>query len=279
MALKKSEKLLRKYGEINSSSKNYLSLNNFLKERLISLPNKRYEIIIFKGAGLSQSTIKLLKNLSSRITLYLWDPSLIYPESKNIIDASDKIFTYDKYEAEKFGWIFLPLFYSPTSIKSNNHKSSTKALTKRCFFVGKLSVIRLIHSLLFVLKFNKNVVFDIILVWDINKTIQLKFLNSKIKLTNSRLSLDETYENYLKSDILLDIAEFSIGGFTTRIFDSIQFNIPFISNSFHKGWPPEIIRNIYKNNDCTGTGTCVSDTNYLTQFNIRNWFIKITKNE
>ena len=91
-------------------------------------------IFVINGQTLSSRTLRLLKNKypAASYILYMWDSVANRKNIKNNFQFYDKIFTFDPYDAKKFGLFFRPLFYCD----GFNKLSSRRDFAYHLSFVG-----------------------------------------------------------------------------------------------------------------------------------------------
>lgn len=63
-----------------------------------------------------------LKFPNAKIIYYIWDSVANFPNVLNIAKCCDKVYSFDRNDCEKYGYNFLPLFYSKTYKKENIFK-------------------------------------------------------------------------------------------------------------------------------------------------------------
>jgi hypothetical protein len=71
------------------------------------------EVFLIKGDKISADDLVTLKNNNPKATfrLYQWDSLRRFGGDKAIFESFDYIFSFDRLDCEKYGFIFLPLFY------------------------------------------------------------------------------------------------------------------------------------------------------------------------
>ena len=229
--------LLNFFGLINNYRKDYRPLNSFLTNKISKSNSINYSrVIIFKGAGISTSTLKLIKSKTKLIYLYLWDSEIIYPEIQQTLKYSNKIFTYDIEDALMNSWIYKPMFYEKTTNEISNNIESYF-----CSYIAKFGFYRFLFCFMLVLK-NTSKKFYFYFKFPIN--IHFNFFSSEFFLKKSSLNFDEVSKIYNDSKYLLSISEFSKGGFTQRIYDSFCFKKKCIVNHKNINWDKDTLDNI-----------------------------------
>lgn len=232
-----SKRLLKLYGFFNKYRKSYDSLNLFLNNEISKLNSKKInKIIIFKGAGFSIETLNLIRNKTNLLYLYLWDSQIIYPEIKQTVKFSNKVFTYDIDDSLNNGWNYKPMFFNgiDKKIKYNSELYF-------CSYIAKYSFFRLLFCLKLI--FNnptKNFYFYFKFPFKINFNI----FSSKLLFNSNTLDFEEVSNIYSNSKFLLSISEFSNGGFTQRIYDSFFFKKKCIVNHKNNKWNKRILDNL-----------------------------------
>lgn len=72
-------------------------------------------ILVIKGESLSAKTVKRLKVVHpcAKLVIYLWDSIANNVNALRILSLFDRVFSFDKFDCERWGINFLPLFYLP----------------------------------------------------------------------------------------------------------------------------------------------------------------------
>ena len=173
-------------------------------------------IFVIKGTGLNEPLLKWIKNKYNRTNyiLYQWD-SMKNNFYFNLTKYYDKVFTFDRKDAEQYGFTYLPLFnsveckckYKPQydiSYVGSYSRDKYETLMKYInifdqyniyiyFYVSAINYIRMIFS----------------------GKINIKYLSVKKK---SRNELCHIYEN---SKVILDIYNEGQSGLTMRTYEAL----------------------------------------------------------
>lgn len=190
------------------------------------------EIIIINGTNLAMKHVqKLKKEFKCKFIFYAWDSIINYPNIKTFYNLFDCCYSFDKIDCEKYGFKFLPLFYSKnmtletpkydlSSIMSYNEKKYNSYLKiKKC-------------------------------IPDNIKTNEYLFVSSKIKFYFNRflkkkeytildkkfvkfkkISKNEAYFFMLDSKVVLDCPRDGQNGLTIRTFETLNFNRKLITTN------------------------------------------------
>ncbi|WP_145090854.1 hypothetical protein [Sporomusa sp. KB1] len=116
------EKLIYKFNPQYAINKNSKKQDEFINT--LAIQKKQYEFIfVIKGAKLTNKFMTELKQLNpnARFILYLWDDIVRVESFFENKKFYDKIFTFDRIDAEQNGLSFLPLFFC-SEFKTNNNK-------------------------------------------------------------------------------------------------------------------------------------------------------------
>ena len=122
-----------KYSEIEQSldQKRTGNLTRILKPLVeMKLINKRYPIIapkvfVIKSSAIPISYLLLLKErcYSAEFILYLWDDLSIDSGEKERLRFFNKIYSFSKFDCEKYGFNFRPMFYNDSLVPTIINKS------------------------------------------------------------------------------------------------------------------------------------------------------------
>lgn len=129
-----------KYGLVDKILKHFNSslrklYNNYFLFKNVSNLNEEYNyIILIRGEVISSKTIKTFfaKQQKARKILYLWDSVRENKNVLNLLKYFDSVKSFDMADCEKYGFLYLPLFYTP--YESGNEKIIEKDID--ILFVG-----------------------------------------------------------------------------------------------------------------------------------------------
>lgn len=197
------------------------------------LPEKLDYILIITGRSLSPNILKKIrkKYICSQIIMYQWDGVAQAPQAKYIAEYCNKCFTFDISDANKFGWIYRPLFFDDSFKK-------TKKQYDLAFICSIHSErIKLFHQLERVCQ-DKNLNMYDYMYCDLTRYIRQRYLKknpefniSPQKLKFSKLPFNKTVEIYNRTKCLVDYKYPTQTGFTMRTIESIGYRTKIITNN------------------------------------------------
>lgn len=236
MPVKKSIgfKILR---EFNNSLKNKF-FGKFIKDifdekcreyylkNIINFPEKIDYFLVVAGREFSKEFIKDLKikNKGIKCIIFLWD-KLEYTSLKNSIEEFDYIFSFDRDDCEKYGFIFRPIFY-PFS------KEEKKDYFERRYDISYIGALRdkkrydIIEKIYNFVK--KNTLKHFI------KLVYNRKINFKVKneiITNERISMEDNLKILKDSKAIVDIPFSEQTGLTIRAIQSLFLEIKIITTN------------------------------------------------
>lgn len=214
----------------------YKKLREHYIKNFEKLPQHLDYIFVIKGSTLKESEIHWLKTHyeSAKFIIYQWDSVVNYPDAVALADFFDRCYTFDRTDAEKYGWKYRALFfdandeyickneisYDLTYICSLHSRRAE--LYKKIKAMSESGKIRLFDYLYFgkwgLLRqkyIKRNLRYDIDL-----KSIKLKPLN--------RRAMDQIYK---ESKCLLDYKYDGQEGLTIRTIESIGYKCKLITNN------------------------------------------------
>lgn len=198
---------------------------------------KDYDYVVaIRGDLLAPETIKIIKkeNPCAKTILYLWDSVLENEYVKAIIPLFDEVMSFDMHDCPKYGFDYLPLFYS------NDYKyDPTKEIDYKYLFsfVGTDHTDR--HFILFELQKQANA-----LGWDSYihlRTSKLGYYKRRLKGMNVKKS-DYKFESisgariselYSQSKCVIDIENDVQAGLTMRTFEALASGKKLITTNKH----------------------------------------------
>lgn len=115
---------------INGYSLRKAHRENIIKQFLI---NKQYDVALcIRGEFLNQNSHQLIRDNTKQYVAYFYDGLKRVPRQKEVIPFCDKIFTYEKEDANNYGFEFLTN-YMPTSSLTANKSDDHEYLF---YFIG-----------------------------------------------------------------------------------------------------------------------------------------------
>ncbi|AYZ73083.1 hypothetical protein EGX98_02870 [Fusobacterium necrophorum] len=198
----------------------FFKINLFFKAK-----SKKFDkIIVLSGENLSEEIILLLKNKylidPKDLILYLWIPMERYKIILSTYQYYSRIFSFEKRSCKKYGFTFLPNFYSNQIYNIISEQIKEKYLL---FFIGQYGKERyLLKQKLKKYKFTI-LIYHNIFTYFIFKILKFnEYKNVKMKdLVFKTMDRTEVYKNMSNSQYLLDDADINQEGLTQRVFDSL----------------------------------------------------------
>lgn len=182
-------------------------------------------LFVIRGEYLSPEIIKMIN--SHRKILYEWDSMLNF-DYKEKAQCFDRVLTFDKRDADLYGYDYLPLFYS--KIKKQ------KAQDIDLLFVGIWHSDRcqILESIRKQLSRYYNLKFYIYYPWYYSVYLILK---GKMKfsryLTGKKISSKKLLKLYSRAKCVVDINHNLQTGFTMRTMETLGNNIKLITTNFN----------------------------------------------
>lgn len=206
-------------------------INEFAK-----LDNGYDYIVVIRGEALSKELLSILKinNTNAYFVMYQWDSVKNNPISLEIKDYFDVVYTFDKRDAKKYGWIYRPLFY----IEKTDDIKIKKELDFS--FIGTLYYRRaiLLKKMKEYCRENDNSLFDFIY------SPKIVYLLHRFVMHDKRYSIlnedevqflpmdNKTLKNkYAKTRILVDYTPDDQSGLTMRTIESLGYDCKLITNN------------------------------------------------
>lgn len=209
-------------------------------ERKLKQITKDIDVVfVIRGSSLNNDILEMMKRDFSKaeFIMYQWDSVKNNIGCLNISQYFEKIFTFDKNDAKKFGWQYRPLFYV------NELCCERKKYLERSIDV---TYIGLLHSqrakmmcILKEIEKNSNLKFYFYLYLQYIVMIKHKYFQKDIELREIKksdieyreLSVEKTNEIYKNSKIIFDYTHPEQEGFTMRTIESIGHECKIITNN------------------------------------------------
>ncbi len=264
------KKILRKF------FKKYLK-NNYFKRIYKLILNRNYDIIfIIKGDEIPESFFLKIKNYNIKLISYQWDEIERFPNFKKISKYFDRVLTYNKYEAQKYNYIYLPFFYS------FSYKKNKKIYDVSYIGTYKPKRYEILNKLYPIFIKNCKEVNINIYISKIRYYLNLFFLKDKFSLlTNKQLDYQETIEIFSNSKAIIEIINKKQTVTTTRSIEAIGLETKVITTlqniveyDFYNKNNFFILNEHYKNEDLNNWLEIPYeeiDTKIKEKYSISNW--------
>lgn len=226
-------RLVERYG--NKKIKNYCE-NKYYIKRANSF-NKNFDyIFVIKGDTLNEIVLQELKNNfpKCQFIMYQWDPIEQFPSVLNIIKYFDRVFTFEKEDAEKYGWSYRPLFFENVLCEEKTQKDID--LVYICTM--KYNRIKLYKKIVEYAEKNELKLFSYIYVDKLTylkrRWLQHDMLYSKIDRDSVHfkpLNQAEVNMIYDRAKIIVDYTNPQQNGLSIRTIESIGHKCKLITNN------------------------------------------------
>ena len=208
-------KILTKYIHFTGEKVLYF----YYKKELRKMPNSFDCLFVIRGSSINGDIVKLLeKKKFVRKVMYQWDSIKNNPNIYVFRSFFDKISTFDSCDAVKFGWNYRPLFYIKDLVPGLNKKDID------FLFLGSLHSERM--KILNVLKQscgNYRLYAKLFIPFQSylkNKILRKNWVNEEC-LTTEADTLEESYNLYSRSKVVIDYAHPQQAGLTMRTIEAL----------------------------------------------------------
>lgn len=208
--------------------------NEYYHKKLKNNFVSKYDIVlVIRGQTISREIIYELRETNSDacFVLYEWDSVKNNPNAARIADLFDRVYTFDSLDAKENQWDYRPLFFS-REFKRDNDRPIDLALIGK-IHSERLSIFNIIKDdyvkyKSFIYLFERRLVY-----------YKQKYINKSPEYTGvddssvkfKSLKLEETFDIYSKSNILIDYTHPNQNGFTMRTIESIGSRCKLITNN------------------------------------------------
>ena len=172
---------------------------------------------------------------NAKFILYLWDSVANFPSTLELSTAFDVTYSFDRYDCNKYGFKFLPLFYSGEI----DTLKDCKTIKYDCAFIGTIKKGKLPYIKTMMDKFKKvykNLYFFLFLqsriVYLFLKIFDKDFKNTHMSDFNyKKLDYSKTLDLYNSSKYVIDITMKNQNGLPMRIFETLALSSKVITNN------------------------------------------------
>lgn len=204
-------------------------------------------VFVIKGDSLNPKIMKMLHERYKQATfvMYQWDSVSNSPNVVDIASYFDKIYSFDRNDAEKYSWEYRPLFFDIKDCLKVEKKYDISYICTLKFKradiykqIKKISIEKglcLFHYLYIDLKtYIKRVLFNRDKIYLTTPIKDVRF---------NPLSLDDTANIYNKSKIIVDYTTPTQNGLSMRTIECLGHNCKIITNNkniiFEKFYSPQ----------------------------------------
>ena len=271
--------------------------NYFYKSILAKAVSEKYDyVIVILGQSFNSKMFNDLRKQcpNTRLVLYLWDSVKNFPQFKDLSKPFDVTYSFDKEDCEKYGFKFMPLFYS-NECKIISESKQSENSEYDVLFIGTIKKGKLpfLDSLKNQLSSKYHYVFFYYylqsrFVFLFNKLFNKEFKQKKISSFKYRkLSYAETLNLSFNSKIVLDVPMANQNGLSMRTFETLAMHKKLITtNKSIMNYDFYNPKNIYVFEDKINFDDCFFKTNFdnsvdpvFEQYSIDNWVEKLLKKE
>ena len=212
-------------------------LRSYYKKELTDILNRLNYFVVIRGSSLRPDIMKWVKgNTPSdcKFIMYQWDGIKNNQTALEIVSYFDRVSTFDQEDAERYGWVYRPLFYLPEYVDQNVEKDID------ILFICALhsNRARVLNQLKLIAADKE---YKLRTVVYLNKVLyyKYKYINKKAEvveadnrdLTFKPLSIKESYSLYSRSKVVVDYTNINQTGFTMRTIESLGNHCKIITNN------------------------------------------------
>lgn len=210
-------------------------LDNFYIKNISRIEKNIDIVIVIRGSSLSETIMQYMKQLflECKYIMYQWDGIQNNKDVLEITKYFDAIYTFDIKDANKYDWIYRPLFFDKKMVKNTNkdidicflcslHSQRAEVLNKlklECDMKG--------YKYYFHMYCNKILYYK----WKyIGKKKEYKDTDDR-NVTFKILPLQESYDLYSRSRVMVDFTHPGQTGFTMRSIEALGNKCKLITNN------------------------------------------------
>lgn len=210
-------------------------LKQYYARKFNRLPEDIEVVLVIRGETIKEEIIGQLKNRyrNAKYIMYQWDSTNNNSNAVMIAKYFDDILTFDPVDAKKYKWKYRPLFYIPELCR-NNHKTFDIAYI--CMLHSERA--QILTKLKKICKENKYFLFSYLYqklpVYLKHKYLQKERIYMSIDrgdIKSRVLSLEQTYNIYMRAKVIVDYASPRQNGLTMRSIESLGTNCKLITNN------------------------------------------------
>lgn len=226
------KRYIDRYG--NDYIRNKQNFEYYLK-KIVDIPNDVEYVLVIKGDSLDKNILGEIKNKFSgaKFIMYQWDSCSNSPNALEIAKYFDKIFTFDREDANKYFWEYRPLFFDSSDCKKTNKIYDILYICTLKYKRGE------IYKEAKKISENEGLSFFYYLYIDFKTYIKRIVLNRdricmSIPFKNIKfkpLSIEDTAKLYDKSKIVIDYTTPSQTGLSMRTIECLGHECKIITNN------------------------------------------------
>lgn len=211
-------------------------LDDFYIKELSNVDKDIDVVLVIRGSSLSGKIMEYMKSIfpeKCQYIMYQWDGIKNNQDALSVVKYFDHIYTFDVKDAVEYGWGYRPLFFDRRMIKSLNKDIDISFLcslhSQRAQILNKLKPVCTLkgynfHTHMYCGKF-------LYYKWKyIGKKSEYKDTNNK-DVSFKSLTLQESYDLYSRSKVIVDYTHPGQTGFTMRTIEAIGNRCKLITNN------------------------------------------------
>lgn len=217
----------RVFRNTNSDTNKLIKLFEYLVKLIFPFSKNKYKkydtIIVFDD----EKVVPLIYRLKSKDTkLILWNWNIVSHKRanrENVFKNRCQIWTFDKSDAEKYGWKCNEQFYFKPEKEMARINNDTQRAFCACVDKGRYKMMKEIYVELR----KANISCDFFCVKDNNKAYE----DIDDFLVDKLLPYKDFLEHVKKSDIIVDVVQEGQDGLTVRVLEALFYNKKLITNN------------------------------------------------
>lgn len=226
------KRCIDRYGGEKIRSK--MSFDYYVTE-MKKIPDNIDYVFVIKGDSLNESILRMvkMKYYNAVFIMYQWDSSVNSPNMVGIAGFFDKIYTFDRRDAERYSWEYRPLFYDSSDCHRVEKDYDLSFICTLKFRRGK------VYKQLKRMSLEKGIRFFSYLYIDFRTYVKRRILNKDLNYTSiplkeisfKSMTLEETAKIYDRSKIVVDFTTSSQTGLSMRTIECLGHNCKMITNN------------------------------------------------
>lgn len=219
------------------ASENIREKQNFYyyEKKVCKLPEDIDYVFVIKGDSLNSKIMMHFKSLfkNALFLMYQWDSSLNSPNVVEIAQYFDKVYTFDRVDAEKYSWEYRPLFFDVNDCHSSEKIYDISFICTLKFKRGEIY-----NQLKKISDKNNYNLFSYLYV-DLKTYLKRRFFNNDIvyksipikKIKFHPLTISDTGKIYDQSKIIVDYTTPTQTGLSMRTIECLGHNCKIVTNN------------------------------------------------
>ena len=194
-----------------------LNKTNFIFNS-VSIENRFDQILVIRPDKLQMEALSFLRGKSSEMICYLFDGIQNFKNQHKTLSYFDTIYSYDRLDADKYGFEFLPNYIYDEQINVNPVKYKVFNISS---YDKRFPLLEQLATYLT----EKGISFRFIVKKD-------KMINHPlIEFTNKYIPLEEVKKYISESSVLIDVQKERQFGLSFRVFEALGYRKKIITNN------------------------------------------------